>query len=738
MVGWPVPLAVFAAILSFALVLASGAPPTAAREGSPRAAEAVIEAAKGYVGLPYQLGTEGPDRFDCSGLIFRAFSDAGQASLIGGRRIRAAAYMRWFAGHGRFTTDPERLRRGDLVMYDHGKHIAIYLGDGMALSAVLSGVSIHRLHGLTQQVTGFLRVDWNRDGAEAGDPLLLPAPAEMAEEEPAELVPDSAWAPSFDEAARRGGRPTGVERADMRTAASRTFEQRDGSFVTELFASPIHYQPVRGGAWAPIELRFEDGALAGAPVALTVHDARRRGSLAELGTGGHVIGLGATGLPRGAHVEPVPGADGRYVDYSGLFGGRAGLRLFPLSDGLKAFLVLPHEPTDNRFELRLQATPLGAREAGGGVQLVDHTGDVVARLDAPLVLDSGDEDGRGGGVSTDAVALTLAGAEEERLLVVTLDRDYLGRASYPLYVDLTLRAEGLAERLGSTFVLSSRPDTTFASFQRPEWPAYPELWHGRLPGRQAYTEAYLRFADPLVELAGVELLRATLRIFPYWQHASRGGTWVGTPTGDWDPTTLTWHGRPASTELGSLTSKPGSWSELDVTDHVRAVVARQKPDHGFLLHANEVGARGWKRIAAPGAADAGALEPRLVVHWAGLRPSATDTVAGAGWDGALSWTHPAVAGEQWRFEVEIVEPERGVSVRSGVIRGDEARQQQWLVPVEELVPGESYSWRVRVRYGPGSPWSAWSEPARLAYGSDDAQSLDQQQRAEEHEGARGQ
>jgi len=68
--------------LSLALVWGAAAVPAAEarkpkRVEVPAAAAAVIEAASQYLGLPYRLGTEGPDRFDCSGLIFRAFADAG-------------------------------------------------------------------------------------------------------------------------------------------------------------------------------------------------------------------------------------------------------------------------------------------------------------------------------------------------------------------------------------------------------------------------------------------------------------------------------------------------------------------------------------------------------------------------------------------------------------------------------------------------------------------------------------
>src|SRR5262245_15867152 len=127
--------------------------------------ENVIAAARQYLGVAYRVGSEGPTLFDCSGLVFRAFSDAGLVDRIGGNRLRAAEYMRWFARKGQMTAVEEEAQRGDLVIYDRGRHIGIYLGDGKTISALLTGVAVHSLHGISQEVTGFLRPDWSGTGA---------------------------------------------------------------------------------------------------------------------------------------------------------------------------------------------------------------------------------------------------------------------------------------------------------------------------------------------------------------------------------------------------------------------------------------------------------------------------------------------------------------------------------------------------------------------------------------------
>ena len=151
--------------LAVALVATGMAPPSASAASDP--AQAVIAAARGYLGVPYKLGTEGPRQFDCSGFLFRAFSDIGQLPRISGMRLLARGYMRWFVTRGLFTRDVDEARPGDLVVWNMGEHIGIYLGDGKAISALRNpyGITIHSLHGINQKISYFLQVDWrNGDG----------------------------------------------------------------------------------------------------------------------------------------------------------------------------------------------------------------------------------------------------------------------------------------------------------------------------------------------------------------------------------------------------------------------------------------------------------------------------------------------------------------------------------------------------------------------------------------------
>jgi cell wall-associated NlpC family hydrolase len=154
--------------LAIALVVPGLAPAPAMAARNP--AQAVLVEARKYLGTPYKLGTEGPNLFDCSGFIYRAFKDAGELPRIGGMRLRAAGYMRWFVTRGLFTRDEAKAEPGDLVVWNNGSHAGIYLGDGKAISALKNphGITVHSIHGISLPLTYFLRVDW-RNGDGGGD-----------------------------------------------------------------------------------------------------------------------------------------------------------------------------------------------------------------------------------------------------------------------------------------------------------------------------------------------------------------------------------------------------------------------------------------------------------------------------------------------------------------------------------------------------------------------------------------
>ncbi len=91
----------------------------------------------------YRLGHAGPTYFDCTGLVYRVFADCSATRLIGTEGEQPVrAYYDWFAAMGEADAMPPQ--HGDLIVYGQDfAHIAIYVGDGRAVSALLEGVREH-------------------------------------------------------------------------------------------------------------------------------------------------------------------------------------------------------------------------------------------------------------------------------------------------------------------------------------------------------------------------------------------------------------------------------------------------------------------------------------------------------------------------------------------------------------------------------------------------------------------
>ncbi|HZD68468.1 MAG TPA: C40 family peptidase [Actinomycetes bacterium] len=85
-------------------------------------------------GKPYVYGAEGPNSFDCSGLVMMAYRHAG----INLPRVAAEQY-RYTMAHGGAVYSPELLQPGDLVFYEHLGHVMIYIGNAKLVEAPHTG-----------------------------------------------------------------------------------------------------------------------------------------------------------------------------------------------------------------------------------------------------------------------------------------------------------------------------------------------------------------------------------------------------------------------------------------------------------------------------------------------------------------------------------------------------------------------------------------------------------------------
>ena len=94
-------------------------------------ASSVAECARQQIGKPYIWGAEGPDSFDCSGLVTYCYREA-----LG---VEVPHWTVWQYSDPQFTTvsSVEELSEGDIIL-DGGSypsHVGIYMGEGTVIHA---------------------------------------------------------------------------------------------------------------------------------------------------------------------------------------------------------------------------------------------------------------------------------------------------------------------------------------------------------------------------------------------------------------------------------------------------------------------------------------------------------------------------------------------------------------------------------------------------------------------------
>jgi cell wall-associated NlpC family hydrolase len=153
-------LAVIALAVTFALALVLGAAAPAAQAAGATEAQRIVRSAEGYLGGKWVYAATGPRNFDCSGLVFRVFKDNDLLDRIGGSRRTVAGFYRWFANRGQVSRSNPRV--GDLIVWGDNKHIGIYVGNGMAISTLTSGVKRHGVFAVTDRFKAYLHVKLQR------------------------------------------------------------------------------------------------------------------------------------------------------------------------------------------------------------------------------------------------------------------------------------------------------------------------------------------------------------------------------------------------------------------------------------------------------------------------------------------------------------------------------------------------------------------------------------------------
>lgn len=98
------------------------------------AGEKAARAAESRIGSPYSYGAAGPNAFDCSGLVYWSYKQAGKTvprdsygQLGGGRPVSLA-----------------NVQPGDVMIFNGGSHAGLYVGNGQFVHSSTYGVPVKR------------------------------------------------------------------------------------------------------------------------------------------------------------------------------------------------------------------------------------------------------------------------------------------------------------------------------------------------------------------------------------------------------------------------------------------------------------------------------------------------------------------------------------------------------------------------------------------------------------------
>jgi cell wall-associated NlpC family hydrolase len=135
--------------------VAPGTPTVPTRPNMVDASSAIVALARTHLGARYRYAATGPASFDCSGLVWRVFEQAHLGRMVTSHSARTI----YLAYRRRGLASRSNPQVGDLVVWGYGSHVGIYIGRGMAISALVEGVRVHRVNALTTAFTAFLHTD---------------------------------------------------------------------------------------------------------------------------------------------------------------------------------------------------------------------------------------------------------------------------------------------------------------------------------------------------------------------------------------------------------------------------------------------------------------------------------------------------------------------------------------------------------------------------------------------------
>jgi cell wall-associated NlpC family hydrolase len=147
--------------------IGDAAPTSGTGSTSTPTGQAVVDAAKVHLGVPYLWGGTDPDRgFDCSGLVQAAYRDIG---------IEMPKWSRHQATMGVEVGSIDEALPGDVIAFGEPvDHVGIYVGDGKMIQAPRRG-DVVRISGISRPITTIRRIITPGAVVPDGEPLTAAA-----------------------------------------------------------------------------------------------------------------------------------------------------------------------------------------------------------------------------------------------------------------------------------------------------------------------------------------------------------------------------------------------------------------------------------------------------------------------------------------------------------------------------------------------------------------------------------
>lgn len=498
--------------------------------------------------------------------------------------------------------------------------------------------------------------------------------------------------------------PSGEERIELpeeRTATSETFELEDGELETKLYGSPVNFETPQG-EWQRIEEILEpaaEGGLTNGANSFDLHLPEQigEGAVRVTSDGGWVSYRYLGPVTEEAQVS---GAQASYesADSSTTF------RLESLSNGLKESIVLVDSSAPSRYRFELEASADLAPELtdDGSIEFLDPAGELVARMPAPTISDSGAEDAASGAVH---YSLEDAGSGNW-ILVVEADPEWLQAPdrSWPAVLDPTIE------------VKPSERDCIIANTTEEE--KCGTTGYGYLTSKASYLEnGETQLARTLLQfnLAAIpktsSLTAATIGLYSAKEatNVSRVDLydldhgWGPRPTWvhynfDGHPTTMRWttpggdYGKylpnSAYIRTSERGSKPGWWNftGTEVTWLVQRWLDGTVPSYGVLLKLHEESTKVCcieRRVEWESSADAN--KPYLSVTY--IPPASADSKITSPTDGTKTpkrflltsaWEHAGVEGVTFQYKTE----KSWVNIPESQVTSESGQGVKWPLSVE--------------------------------------------------------